>query len=562
MKKILVIEDTAEIRDNVQEFLEAKDFQVMVAKNGRIGLELARQNKFDLVLCDIMMPEMDGYGVIAQLRQDPATADLPFIFLTAKCDRVDLRLGMNLGADDYITKPFTPYELLEAITARLNRVAQQNQKLKSVVERVEHLEHYDALTNLPNPSALQGDEGYLARSIVKTDRSKRLVPFLLLGLDRFTRINDTLGYSNGNLVLQQLAQRLILFGKRIEGSGIVRVSGDEFAIVLPPIADQDSGVGIAQDILKIIAQPFDIDNKSILLTASIGISFYPSAPTLEELQKQASIAMNSAKREGGNRCVVYSRPIFGHEFSRDLQLGADFHSAWEQKELQVFYQPRVDLRNKKIVALGAVVHWKHPVRGLISLEKTAAVAEETGLTVTINEWVLRVACQQAKLWRHSRISSARVAVTLSEQMFTDNDIELTILQACQDAGIEPRFLEVEIPADTIVNSSNINATALKLMTWHKLGIQTTISNFGLKHTSLDYLDKLRLNNLKIEANLAFANLQSVPILNAIVQMGHRLKLKVVADGVQTDVEAAILRKQKCDEIQQKEAFPAHKIERG
>ncbi|MGA9381361.1 MAG: diguanylate cyclase, partial [Phormidium sp.] len=338
MKKILLIEDTADIRENVQEFLETQDFEVTVAENGKMGLQLARQTKFDLVLCDIMMPEMDGYSVIAELRQDPASADVPFIFLTAKSDRVDLRLGMNLGADDYITKPFTPKELLEAITARLNRVAQQNQKLQQVTERVEHLENFDALTGLPNQSALPGDEGYLNQAIAQSDRTNRLVGFLLLGLDRFSRINDILGYANGDLILQKLAQRLTSFSNRVAATGVVRITGDEFVMILPAVNHQEQVTAIAEDLLKLIAQPFDLDGKLIPLTSSIGIAFYPTAANLEELQKQASIALSSAKREGGNRCTIYTRPLFGHEFSQDLQLVADFHYAWERKELQLFYQ--------------------------------------------------------------------------------------------------------------------------------------------------------------------------------------------------------------------------------
>ncbi|MCL1472957.1 GGDEF domain-containing response regulator [Argonema antarcticum] len=559
MKKILVIEDTAEIRNNIQEFLEIQDFEVMEAQNGRIGLDLARKNKFDLILCDIMMPEMDGYSVISALREDPATADIPFIFLTAKCDRVDLRQGMNLGADDYITKPFTPYELLEAVTARLNRVAQQNEKLKQVSERVEHLENFDALTGLPNQSALQGDSGYFNEVISKADRNRSLVPFLLLGLDRFGRINDTVGYSNGNLILQKLAQRLISFTERTAGAAVARVSGDEFALVLPPVIDQESAVAKAQDILKLIAQPLDLNGKSIPLTGSIGIAFYPTAWNVEELQKQASIAMSSAKSEGGNRCSVYTRPIFGHEFSRDLQLTADFQQAWERKELQVFYQPRIDLRNQKIVALGAVVHWQHPSRGLISLEKTLSVAEEAGLTVPLNEWILRIACQQAKVWRQSRVF-ARVAVSLPTQLFIDNNVESKIVSAYEDAGLDPQFLELEIAADTIASIANVNATARKLMTWRDVGIQTTISSFGLKHASLDYLESLVLNNLKMEPISATKVLQNAPILNAIIQMAHRLKLRVVAEGVQTEAEAVLLKKQKCDEIQWKESLPAKQLQ--
>lgn len=560
MTRILVIEDTPEIRNNVLDFLEAEDFEVMSASNGREGVKLAKNNHFDLILCDIMMPELDGYGVITELRQDPNTADIPFIFLTAKGERSDLRMGMNLGADDYLTKPFTPGELLEAITARLHRISQQNEKLKQVTEQLEQLENCDVLTGLPNQLALGGESGFFSQAVAKKDRTKSLVPFLLVGLDRFGRINDGIGYSNGNKVLQKLAQRLLNFTQRVQGSSVARLSGDEFALVLSPVSEQESAIAIAQDLLKLITHPFELDGKTILVTASIGIAFYPTAASLEEVQKQASMAMATAKREGGNRCTIYSRPIFGHEAPQELQLGADLHRAWQQNSLQVFYQPRVDLRNKKVVAVEAVPYWKHPVRGNISLEKTLAIAEETGLIIPINEWLWRSACGQAQTWRSMGIS-LRVSVSISDRWFADKNLEAAILNGYQNAGVEPRYLELEIAADTIVKSSNANAMAAKLMAWQRQGIQTTISKFGVNHASLDYLGQLALNNLKIERNLATNTNQSSPILAAIVEMAHRLKLRVIGDGVETETQANLLRKHKCDEIQQAEALSTVEIQR-
>ena len=558
MPKILLIEDTPEIRHNVLDFLEAEDFEVMAASNGKDGVKLAKENLFDLILCDIMMPELDGYGVLTELRQDPKTVDIPFIFMTAKGERSDLRLGMTLGADDYLTKPFTPAELLDAITARLNRIAHQNEKLRQVTEQLEQLETIDVLTGLPNQLALQAEAGIFMQAIAKSDRHKKLVPFLLLGLDRFGRINDAIGYSNGNIILQKFAERLLNFTKVVEQTSVARISGDEFAILLPPVANQESAVAIAQDILKLIAQPFNVDGKPILITGSIGIAFYPLAPSLEEVQRQASIAMGSAKREGGNRSAIYHAPLFGNDASRELELAADFHRAWQQESLQVFYQPRVDIRSKKILALAAVPYWKHPVKGVISLEKLLAVAEEAGLTLTLNEWVLHSACQQLKIWRQSGIST-RIAVRISQPLFINNNLEQIITKSSQDAGIDPRYLELEIAADTIAKSPNINATAAKLMAWQRQGMQTTISKFGIGHTTLDYLGQLALNNLKIDRNLASNISQNTPILNAIIEMGHRLKLRVVAEGIETEAQANLLKKQKCDEIQQEESFSATEI---
>lgn len=552
MAQILVIEDTADIRNSILDLLEAEDFEAMGAENGREGVRLARSHDFDLIICDVMMPELDGYGVLEELRKDPATANIPFIFLTAKGERTDLRQGMNLGADDYLVKPCTNTELLEAIRARLNRAAQQNQTLREMSDRLEQLENFDPLTGLPNPSALAGQAGYLQRAIAKTDRNSRLVPFLLVGADRLGRINDAIGYSNGNLILQKLAERLADFTAKIEGAGVARLGGDEFAIVLPPVSDQELAVATARELLNAIAQPFAIAGKSIPLTATIGIAFHPLAPSLEELRRQAGVAMGEAKREGGNRCKIYSRPMFGLETSQDLQLAADLHAGWQRKALQLFYQPRVDLRKNKIAGVGAAVRWNHPVIGWISSAKILSLADESGFRPELDEWALRTACQQAKIWQASGIY-LRVSCQISAKMFESENLYRTVAETLRQVGLESQFLELEIAADTVATAKNANATASKFLALKRLGVKTTISQFGLGHTALSYLEQLGLDSLKIEGSLVANISQNAPAISAIIQMAHGLKLRAVADGISGEAQVDVLRKLNCDEFQ-KEAF--------
>ena len=553
MTQILVIEDTADIRNSILDLLEAEDFEAMAAANGREGVRLARSHDFDLIICDVMMPELDGYGVLEELRKDPATANIPFIFLTAKGERTDLRQGMNLGADDYLVKPCTNTELLEAIRARLNRVAQQNQTLKQISDRLERLENFDQLTGLPNQSYLEGEAGYLQRAIAKSDRNRRLVPFLLVGADRLGRINDTIGYSNGNLILQKLAERLADFTAKIEGAGVARLGGDEFAIVLQPVSSEELAVEIARELLKAIAQPFAIAGKSIPLTATIGIAFHPFAPSLEELRRQAGVAMGEAKREGGNRCKIYSRPMFGLETSQDLQLAADLQQAWQKKSLQLFYQTRVDIRKNKIVGVGAVVRWNHPVIGWISSAKVLSLAEESGFRPELDEWVLRTACQQAKTWQASGIY-LRVSCQISAKMFESENLYKIVGEILKLVGLESQFLELEIAADTVATAKNANAMASKFMALKRLGVKTTISQFGLGHTTLRYLGQLGLDNLKIEGSLVANISQNAPAISAIIQMAHGLKLRAVADGVREGAQVDVLRKQNCDELQKESVF--------
>lgn len=562
MTKILVIEDTPDILNNILDFLEAEDFEAIGAENGREGVEQAQSQEFDLIICDIMMPELDGYEVLSELRQDPKTATIPFIFLTAKGDRSDIRQGMNLGADDYLTKPFTKGELLEAISARMKRSQQQTEQLKQVSQQLDRLEKFDNLTGLPNLSALEGREGYLDRAMERVTELERQVPFLLLGLDKFARINDTIGYRNGDLILQQVALRLEQFVSEFETGAVVRMGGDEFGIVLSPVETKETAVAIAQELLQTIAQPYQNERRSVPLTGAIGIAFYPTAPNLEELRRQAGVALGEAKAEGGNCCKLYTRPIFGFDAAKDLQLAADLRRAWDQKQLQLSYQPRVDLRKKKIVGVGVVPSWQHPRMGEISPEKITALAEEAGLLRDISEWILRRGCQQAKIWQQESRLYLRVAVTLSEQLFNEANVGSIVVDALRSASLEPGYLELEIPADAIAKTKNVNAMALKLREFKQLGIQLTISNFGMGQTYIDYLGELAMDNLKIDRGLARNVNQNAPIVNAIAQMAHGIKLRVVVDGIDTDAQINVLKKQKCDEIQQAIAVSEGEIKRA
>jgi diguanylate cyclase (GGDEF)-like protein len=548
MNKILVIEDEAHVREIVVEILTAEDFTVIEANNGQVGVSLATQELPDLIICDVMMPALDGYGTIAELRKNPITQTIPVIFLTAKATKGDMRQGMNLGADDYLTKPFTRDELMDAVTARLARVAQHNQKLAEVSQKLEELEQVDALTGLPNPLGL-GE--LLQQAQRKINPHQRIIPFLLLGLDRFAQINDTIGYENGDLILKELGQRLKEFTQTVEGVGVVRLSGDEFAVILSPVSRENQALGIGENLLTTVARPFDVSRKRIPVTGTIGLSFYPEANTLDLLRQQASMAMTEAKKEGGNRCKIYVRPLFGVDRGKDLRLAGYFQTAWQRKLLQVCYQPRIEIRSRKIIGAEAVVYWEDPTGTVISPENITILADQTGLTQAIAEWVLSIACEQAKQWQQSR-KKLRVAVTLPPQLFMSPSLLDLITQQIEAVGLNPSYLELEVSADTITHGTNLNQMAGKLMGLQRLGIQTTISDFGLIHSSSNFSDwgLLALDNLKLDGRLIRNIAQNEPAIAALIQIARGLKLNTIANGVENETQIKILKKSKCDAIQQ------------
>jgi len=560
MTKILVIEDEPNVRANIAEILELADFEPIVAQDGSEGVQLAQENLPDLIICDIMMPKLDGYGVVQALRKQPNTESIPFIFLSAKAERGDFRQGMQLGADDYLTKPFSMDELLAAIAVRLERSAKQEAKLQAVSEQLKHLENFDDLTGLPKESVLAGDQGYLSEAISRITPSNPLVPFFLLGLDRFTRVNEVLGYSQGDQLLQKIADRLSKFVRsQSENIPVVRLGGDEFAIMFPPIRHQSVGLEIAQQLLDPIAQPLEIEGRTIPVTGSIGIAFYPTAVTIEELRRKAAIALKEAKQNGGNCCKIYSPPQFGSNSSKQqLILAADLHRVWKEKNLPVVYQPRIDLRKKKMIGLAAVLKWTHPLQGEIAPATTFALAEESGLAVALGEWVLQNAIKQLKNWLSSKVKWP-VAVSLPAPMFNAPDIAQVMVDLVQKAGIYPSSLELEVAANTIANAPNLNKMGAKLQQLKSSGFTITIGQFNLEHSSWDYLGGLAIDKIKIDRQiLAHAN-QNEPLLSAIGKVASSFSLKVVADGVETEEQVKVLRRVKFDEIQRESIFTAQNI---
>ncbi|MEA5541962.1 EAL domain-containing protein [Limnoraphis robusta Tam1] len=552
MTKILIIEDEEAIRENISELLELEGFEVETTTNGIEGLKQAKHIIPDLIICDVMMPKLDGYGVLMELRKHPETANIPFVFLTAKTERTDLRQGMNLGADDYLTKPCSSEELLDAIAARLQRTAQQQ-------EHIKQLERYDQLTGLLNLQALETD-GSLQQAIAQRNNQKNLVPFLLLGLDRFQRVNEAIGYPNGDLIFQQLAQRLNQFIQNVEGSQVARVNGDEFAIILPAVSQTSSVADLAQRLLNLVSEPFHLGGKLIPITATIGIAFYPYGSTLEELRRQAGIAMGEAKQLGGNRYQIYTQPLFGSDLSQQFQLMADFRQAWERQELKVYYQPRLDIRRKKIVGVGTAIYWNHPQFGEISQTRISDLIAESGLTITVSEWILKTAFEQAKIWQNSRLF-LQVAVPYPESLLTENNSLKKLADWCQESGVDSARLALEISADLIANAKNLNALAAQLMNIKQLKIQTIISQFNLEHATISYLGELALDGIKLDSSL----LQTLSVRSTVIDMissiAKGLKLKVIADGVETDEQLNLLKKQKCDEVQQVSLVSASEIQK-
>ncbi len=562
MKKILIIEDEESIREDILEILgNCDEFEAIGAEDGLMGVRLAKIHKPDLIICDVTMPELDGYGVLGALRNEPSTSLIPFIFLTARADKSNIRRGMNLGADDYLLKPIGQLELLLAISVRLAKQAaiethfrvHLNNAMQATQDRLNYSLYHDSLTDLPNRLSLRE---HLARLLPQAQAEGKLIAVLLIDLDRFKRINDIKGQVFGDNLLQTVAQRLL--GCVTQNDVVARTDADEFAIILNAVDPRGEANNVAQSILEEMTRSFVIDRQEVYLTASISVSLYPQdGRDIDSLFKQVNTAMSYAKQQGGNCYQFYTKDI-ETDTDEQLALEASLHRALEKNEFQVYYQPQIDLLTGVIIGAEALLRWYHPEYGLLSPDKFIPLAEENGAIIAIGEWVLSTVCSQAKEWQEivsqskdvNRQNYLKVAVNLSGRQFQQINLTTKIIHLLEETDLDPSCLELEVTEGVIIR--DIEASIAKMRELKALGIQISIDDFGTGYSSLSYLKQFPFDTLKID-QCFIRNMPSEPknkaIAIAIIQMAHSLGLKVIAEGVETRAELELLCQNQCDEIQ-------------
>jgi len=549
MKKILVIEDEEFVRENIVELLDAEGFEVFDADNGYRGLDVARMKLPDLILCDVMMPELDGFGVLKMLRKDGVLSAIPFIFLTAKAAKSDFRQGMELGADDYLTKPFTRTELLGAIATRLQKQAtvknRYHVELEQAKSQLNYLIHNDSLTKLPNRLSLQEQFKQIQQHNLN---NQQLVTVLCIGLDRFNQINDNLGHTIGDSLLQAVAERLSsCIGSQ---NTVARLNADQFVVVLSTIQHRKEAANFAQLILNKLSEIFRLAEQEIFITASLGIALYPrDGKEIEQLINHAHTAMIKAKQQGGDHFEFYTA-AYNIGSSDRLALQTSLRYALERDELEVYYQPQVNLQTGEIFGAEALVRWHHPDRGIVSPNKFIPIAEETGLILAIGEWVLYTACKQVKIWQNSGFPNLQIAVNLSSRQFSQLDLRQQLVQILIKTGIDPRFIELELTESMLAQNTEVAIRRLNAL--KALGVKIAIDDFGTGYSSLSYLQQFPFDVLKIDRcfirNIT-ENANNAAITQAIIAMAKSLNLKLIAEGVETAAELSFVCQHKCDGMQ-------------
>ena len=555
---VLIVDDDASVRLMVMRTLEAEGFRVAEADDGPRALTVFQQVKPELVLLDVMMVEMDGFAACAALRELPDGANTPIVMLTGLEDIDSIQQAYQAGATDFITKPIN----LPLLTHRLQYILRSKytaDELRAREQQIRQLAFYDKVTGLPNRTLL---EEFLSRELLKAKREQCTLAVLFLDLDHFKRINDTLGHKAGDELLREVGNRLISCVRRYDyvaaeskgiyddasGISVARLGGDEFVIVLNDMRQAEDAGMIARRIIKALAQPVFIGNNEVYVAASIGISNYPldgSEATI--LLKNADAAMYHAKSRGRNSYQFYTAAI-NAQLKERLSMENHLRSSVEQGQFTLCYQPKVELKTGRIVGMEALVRWQHPNGEYIPPTKFIPVAEDTGLIVPLGEWVLRTACEQVKAWQQCGLPPLRVSVNLSAVQFQQKDLPRIVAKVLKESGLAPQYLELELTESLLMD----NIVSEQLHELSRLNIYLSIDDFGKGYSSLSYLKRFPLDALKIDRSFIDdieTDASDAAIVEATIALGHKIGLKLVAEGVEDVFQLEFLGAQGCDEIQ-------------
>ncbi|MCQ6276762.1 EAL domain-containing protein [Bacillus sp. V3B] len=414
-----------------------------------------------------------------------------------------------------------------------------------IYNEIHPLVYRDPLTKLPNRRCF---EECLQESLIKKSARENLAALLFIDLDRFKFINDTLGHKYGDELLQSVAERM---KKSLSNNDIVaRMGGDEFVCLLPNITNRREAEEIANRLLRSLSQPVQLFNQELIITASIGISLYPNdSDDTEVLITNADMAMYKAKRQGRNQIEWFKAEDQAGGYERFI-LEKDLRKAVRRNQLQLVYQPQVDLLENEVTGVEALLRWEHPELGFISPSEFIPLAEETGLIISIGEWVLREACRQNKVWQDTGYQPIKVAVNLSVKQFSETSLPEIIDGILKETGLDSQWLEVEITESMIFQDVNVAISILNKL--KEMRIHISIDDFGTGYSSLSYLGKLPVDILKIDRSFIKdieTDKSSSLVTNAIISLAHSMKLKVIAEGVETGGQLHVVKKQTCDAVQ-------------
>ncbi|WP_055074663.1 EAL domain-containing protein [Pseudanabaena sp. 'Roaring Creek'] len=553
---ILVVDDEPDNFDVIEAHLsfseelgeKSDNYQLHYAANGKHAIACLDAVEPDLILLDVMMPEMDGFEVCKCIKAMPQWRTVPIIMVTALTGKKDLAQCLFAGADDFISKPVNRLELSARVRSMI-RIHQQYQQLAvfntqleaMVQQRTSQLQAMifeDALTKLPSRTWLIDQ---LSQRLRLEESSLALI---YIDCDQFKLVNGSFGHAVGDQLLKAIANRLQQHLQN--GYGLARMGEDEFCFLLNQIEDRSSLEAFIHNIFKSFSQPFLVANCEIFLTVCMGIALSRNKDQQpEELLQDADTAMYQAKLRGKESYQIFDQQMHLEMFNR-LILENDLQRAIEQQEFILYYQPIVDLQTNKLAGFEALVRWKHPERGMVSPAEFIPSMETTGLIVPVGMLVFKQACQQLRAWQLMGWTEIAISINLSVRQFACSTLLADIDRILEETAVNPAKLKLEITESAIMDNAETAIAITKELRSRQ--IQISIDDFGTGYSSLGYLHRFPVDSLKIDrsfVNQIQSEGRNYHVVDTIIALSNQLGLSVIAEGIETKEQLEWLQKVQC-----------------
>jgi len=542
--KIMLVDDEPINTDVLQTYLEGEGYSNFITTSESVkAIDIMRREKPDVVLLDLMMPEVSGFDILTMMRNDQALTYIPVVILTSSDDSETKLKALQLGAMDFLAKPVDASELALRLRNTLGAKAYQH-----------HLVNFDQLTGLLKREAFM--EAMDSATIVMNSSNDKAA-VLHIYIDNLKNINSTMGRDSGNKTIQTFARRLeasvAAFGSVQNAFDldtqihIARTGGDKFTVFLGPVQNPQQAAALARKIEDDTNQTVKLDDRSMLCSTKIGIAIYPEdGDNAQTLFSNAETAMSHIRDQGKENHTFYSSSM-NEESARVLAIETGLQSAIQKNELRVTYQPKVDVQTGKIVGAEALVRWISSDLGFVGPDHFISIAERTGQIIPIGEWVLKQASSQAAIWRNKYGFDFRMAVNMSIKQIHDSDMCATTKEALSESGLPSNCLTLELTENMVMENAESNIELLKQL--KDLGIKLSIDDFGTGYSSLSYLQRFPLDELKIDRSF-IEEIESenhrAPIVRAMVSLAHDLDMTVVAEGIETEVQLQHMRGLECE----------------
>lgn len=550
---IQVVDDDRASRIVMGACLEKVGFRVADAENGLIALAEFKKLKPDAVLLDVVMPELDGFDTCLAIRKLPEGEHTPILMVTGLEDMDSINRAFEAGATDFITKPIN-WAILQYRVKYMLRASNAFHDVIDKQKQIQELAFFDQLTGLANRTMFRET---LENAMLKSAEEGSLLGVMFMDLDRFKRINDTLGHDIGDLLLKSVAERIrssiretdsfSRFQKNYVKSYISRQGGDEFAMMLPRLQEPEDAGRVGRRINEALAKAFSIKDHELFISVSIGISIFPFDGTdVHTLMKHADLAMYHAKEKGKNSFKFYKKSLNIKARER-LKFENYVRRAVAKEEFTLYYQPQVLMCDGTIIGAEALSRWEHKRLGRVSPAKFIPAIEELGLIIPFTDWVIRQAGTHQLAWNRTGMPSTRIAVNISSKHFMEQNIPDKIAKILHTNNLSPNFLELELTESVLAEQNTDTLSILRQL--KEMGLSISVDDFGTGYSSLVYLKTFPIDIVKIDRFFIKDILTShkdASIVKAIIAMAHSMDMKVIAEGIETREQFDLLREMGCD----------------